>query len=192
MRSVTTTWRAPAWRATAVGHHADRPGPGDQHVLAQGLKVSAVCTALPSGSKIAATSGSTPSRWCQTLVIGSDDVLGEGARPVDADATGVGAEMAPAGQAVAAAAADDVALAADEVAEAEVVDVGADRDDLADELVADDHRHRDGLLRPRRPSCRCGRRCRRCRSCATAISTSLMPTSGSGTSESQRPGSACS
>ena len=30
----------------------------------------------------------------------------------------------------------------------EVVDVGADFDDLADELVADDHRHGDGLLRP--------------------------------------------
>ena len=32
---------------------------------------SAVCTALPNGSKIAATSRSTPSWWCQTLVIGS-------------------------------------------------------------------------------------------------------------------------
>ena len=97
-------------------------------------------TALPNGSKIAATSSLTPGQWCQTLVIGSDDVLGE--RPVtpDAEADRVGAQVAPAGQAVAAAAADDVALARDEVARAEVGDVGADLDDLADELVADDQR----------------------------------------------------
>ena len=32
---------------------------------------SAVWTALPNGSKIAATSSSIPGQWCQTLVIGS-------------------------------------------------------------------------------------------------------------------------
>ena len=57
--------------------------------------------------------------------------------PVDADALGVRAQVAPAGQAVAAAAADDVALAADDVARREVLDVRADLDDLADELVPD-------------------------------------------------------
>ena len=61
---------------------------------------------------------------------------------------GVRAEVPPAGHAVAAAAADDVPLAADEVARLEVGDVRADLDDLADELVADDERHRDRLLRP--------------------------------------------
>ena len=76
------------------------------------------------------------------------EVLGEGAGPVDADALRVLAEMAAAGQAVAAAAADDVPLAGDDVADLEVVDVAADRDDPADELVADHHRHGDGLLRP--------------------------------------------
>ena len=81
------------------------------------MKVSAVWTALPNGSKIAATSRSIPAAWCQTFVIGSEMQLGEGARPVDADAAGVGAEVAPAGHAVATAAADDVALAADDVAD---------------------------------------------------------------------------
>ena len=33
--------------------------------------VSAVWTALPNGSKIAATSSSTPGQWCQMFVIGS-------------------------------------------------------------------------------------------------------------------------
>ena len=58
------------------------------------------------------------------------------------------AQVPPAGQAVAAAAADDVPLAADDLAGVEVVDVRADLDDPADELVADDHRHGDRLLRP--------------------------------------------
>src|SRR6266536_2205040 len=60
--------------------------------------------------------------------------------------------MAAAGHAIAAAAADDVALTADEVADLEVAHVGAEPDHLADELVADDHGHRDRLLRPRIPA----------------------------------------
>ena len=57
---------------------------------------------------------------------GQGDELGEGAGAVDADALGVGAEVAAAGEAVAAAAADHVAFAADDVAGMKVVDVGAD------------------------------------------------------------------
>ena len=102
-------------------------------------------TALPNGSKIEATSSSMPGQWCQMFVIGSDDVLGERAGAVDAEADRVRAEVAPAGHAVAAAAADDVALAADEVAGGEVAHVRADLDHLADELVADHHRHGDRL-----------------------------------------------
>ena len=75
-------------------------------------------------------------------------VLGERPGPIDADALGVLAQVPPAGQAVAAAAADHVPLAADDLADVEVLDVRADLDDLADELVADHHRHRDRLLRP--------------------------------------------
>ena len=32
---------------------------------------SAVCTALPNGSKMAAISGSMPGQWCQMFVMGS-------------------------------------------------------------------------------------------------------------------------
>ena len=60
--------------------------------------------------------------------------------------------MSPAGQAVAAAAADDVPFAADEVADLEVAHVGADGGHLSDELVTDDHRHGDRLLRPGIPA----------------------------------------
>ena len=59
--------------------------------------------------------------------------------------------MAAAGETIAAASADDVAFAADDFAGKEVVHIFAGGDDLADEFMADDHRHGDGLLRPRVP-----------------------------------------
>src|SRR5213079_3119588 len=83
---------------------------------------------------------------------GQRDVLGERARTLHAEPDRMCAEVAPAGQAVAAAAADDVPLAADEVADLEVAHVGADGGHLADELVADHHRHGNRLLRPGIPA----------------------------------------
>ena len=70
------------------------------------------------------------------------------ARAVYAHPHGVGAQMAPAGEAVAAAAADYVAFPADHVAREEIDDIGAHRFNPADELVADRHGHGNGLLRP--------------------------------------------
>ena len=149
--SVTTTCRAPACRTTAAAMHADRAGAGDQHVLAEHVELRAPCA--PRCRTDRRSTGTSRDRWCghratQTLVIGSDEVLGERAGAIDADALGVLAQMPPAGQAIAATPADDVPLAADDVADVEVLDVRADLDDLADELVADDHRHRDRLLGP--------------------------------------------
>src|SRR5207244_2821182 len=77
--------------------------------------------------------------------------FGEGSCPVDSEPDRVRAEMAPAGHAVAAAAADDVSFAGDDVARSEVADVASDGGDLADELVANDHRDGDRGLRPRIP-----------------------------------------
>ena len=110
--------------------------------------VSAVCTAFPNGSKIAATSSSTPGQWCQMFVIGSATSSANAPGPLHAEPDRVGAQVPPPGHAVAAAAADDVPLAADDVARVEVAHVRADLDDLADELVPDHERHRDRLLRP--------------------------------------------
>jgi hypothetical protein len=64
------------------------------------------------------------------------------------DPLGVGAEVAAAGQAVAAVAADDVSLAADEIADGIPADVGAHAGDASDELVSDLHRHGNRPLRP--------------------------------------------
>ncbi len=53
-------------------HAADRARARDEHVLAEHGERSAVCTAFPNGSKIEATSSSTPAQWCQMFVIGSE------------------------------------------------------------------------------------------------------------------------
>ena len=146
--SVTTTWRAPAWRATATAMQPIGPAPVTSTSSPSTGNVSAVWTALPNGSKIAATSSSTPGPVVPDVGHRQRDVLGERARPLHAEPDRVRAEVPPAGHAVAAAAADDVPLAADDVARVEVAHVRADLDDLADELVPDHERHRDRLLRP--------------------------------------------
>jgi len=61
-------------------------------------------------------------------------------------------QVAPAGKAVSAAPTDDVPLATDDLSREKIDDVRPDLDNLADELVADDHRYRDCLLRPRIPA----------------------------------------
>ena len=129
-------------------HAADRAGAGDQHVLAEHVEGERGVDGVPErvedrGDLLVDARPVVPDvRHRQR------DELGERARPVDAEADRVRAEVAPPGHAVAAAAADDVALAADEVADGEVAHVRAERDDLADELVPDDHRHGDRLRRP--------------------------------------------
>jgi hypothetical protein len=80
-----------------------------------------------------------------------DDLFGERAIALDAEADRVGAQMPAAGPAVAAATAHHVTLAADDVAGRDVVDVAANLEHLADELVPHDQRRLDGPLRPRIP-----------------------------------------
>jgi hypothetical protein len=77
-----------------------------------------------------------------------DDVLGEGAVALDADADRIRAQPSTAGQAVATFAAGDVSLGADELAPVERRHVLAQLRDLAHELVADDEAGLDGVLRP--------------------------------------------
>ena len=61
------------------------------------------------------------------------------------------AELAPAALAVSAVPTGDVTLAGDSLADLEPDHVATELFDLAHELVADDHRHGDGRLRPRIP-----------------------------------------
>ena len=116
IQSVMTTCRAPACRTTAAAMMPIGPAPVISTSSPSTGNDSAVCTALPKGSKMAATSRIDCGSMPPDIGHRQRDVFGEGARPVHADALGVRAEMPAAGETVAAAAADDVAFAADNFA----------------------------------------------------------------------------
>ena len=130
------------------GHDADGAGAGDQHVLPQHgegqRRVHRVAERVEDRLHVA--------RNVRIVYphVGhrQGEVFRESAGPVDADPLRVLAEMPPARQAVAAAAAHHVPFAADDVADVEVLDVRAGLGNRTDEFMADDHRHGDGLLRP--------------------------------------------
>ena len=132
-------------------HQADRTGAADEHVLPEDRedqgRVDGVAERVEDRRDLGVDA------WPVVPDVGhrQDDVFGEGAVPADAEPDRAGAEVAAAGQAVPAAAADDVALTRHQVARLEVVDVAADLDDLADELVADDQRRDDRAAGPRVP-----------------------------------------
>src|SRR5688572_11685281 len=79
------------------------------------------------------------------------EILSERPRPVHANAFGVGTQMTPARQAVPAPTTDNMSLTAHHVTRMKIRHIGTDLDDLADELMPDDHRHRNRLLRPSIP-----------------------------------------
>ena len=105
-------------------------------------------TALPNGSKIAATSRSTSLRWCQTLVIGTEMNSANAPGRLTPMPWVSLHKMPPAGEAVAAAAAHHVALRADDFAREKIFHVRADFSDFADKLVPDHHGRGNRLLRP--------------------------------------------
>ncbi len=130
------------------GHDADGTRAGDENVLAEQWEgeggVDGVTERVEDGSDIRIDARAVD----PGIGHGQGKVLGKCAGAIDADALGIGAQMATAGQAIAAMAADDVALAADDLAGEKVAHVRADLDDFADEFVADDHGNRDGFSCP--------------------------------------------
>ena len=110
--------------------------------------MSAVWTALPSGSKMDWDVAGDSRFVVPDVGDRQGQVLGEGSRPVDAHAVGIHAEVAAAGQAVAALAADQVPFAADDIADLEVLDVASQFNDSPHEFVSDHHRDGHGLLGP--------------------------------------------
>ena len=136
-----------------VAHHgrrqaADRPGAGDEHVLADQVerqrRVHGVAERVEDGQSVER----------DPLVRRPDvdrrerQVLGEGAGRGRADAHAVRAEVTAPGAAVAAVAADDVPLAGRQLPELEAAHPVSQLDDPAHELVAGDQRHGDRALRP--------------------------------------------
>ncbi len=143
-----TTFRAPERLATIAPMMPIGPAPVTRTSSPTRSKESAVWTALPNGSKIAAISSGISSGIGTTLRLRNADKLAERAGTVDADAERVAAQMPPARPAVAALAANDMAFARDALADMVLGDRRADLGDLAAEFMADDHRHGNSLLRP--------------------------------------------
>ena len=77
-----------------------------------------------------------------------NDELGEAARTAHSDSLGVRAQVAAAGQAVAATSASHVPFTADQFSGPVIVHVRSDGHNFADEFVSDDERHRNCGLRP--------------------------------------------
>ncbi len=129
-------------------HDADRTGTGDQHVFAD--EIEGKCGVHGIAERIEDRGDLVRNiiRDRHDIVFRNADELAEGAGTVDADAERVAAEMAPARPAVAALAADDMAFAGDPLADMILGDGRTDLGDLAAEFMTDDHRHRNGLLRP--------------------------------------------
>src|SRR5437588_3128168 len=77
-----------------------------------------------------------------------NQILGEGAGPVHADAFGVRAKVAPSCKAIAAAPADHVSLAADDLPRIKIRHIRAGFHDFAHKFESDYHWDRDGACRP--------------------------------------------
>ena len=147
--SVMTTWRAPTWRATAARHDADRPGAGDQHVLADEVEgergVDGIAERIEDGADLVVD----PVGQRHDVEGGDAHIFGEGAGQVDADALGVGIEVELARRALARLFMPTTWPSPEtRWPTLRLRDVGADVGDLAGIFMADDHRHRHGLLRP--------------------------------------------
>ena len=145
---MITTCRAPACLLTIAAIMPIGPAPVTKTSSPSMGKASAVWTALPKGSKIAATSGSMGSRCTQALPDGKARYSAKAPATVDANDSGVNTQMAPPGPAVATPTADQVSLAADQIAYRNVADARTDLDNLAGELMAHRHRRLQSPLRP--------------------------------------------
>ena len=133
-------------------HAADRAGAGDEHVFAECREgergVHCVSERIEDRRNVLVY----PRPVVPDVRHRQRYVLGERAGPLYPEPDGVRTQVPAPCHAVPAATADDVPLAADEVADLEVAHVGADRGRLTDELVADNHRHGNRLLRPGIPA----------------------------------------
>ncbi len=129
-------------------HDADRPGAGDQHVLAYQVEGERGMRCIAEGIEDRRQVATDVVRDLERVEGGNGEIFGEGAGAVHADANGVAAKMPTPGAAVAAIAAGDVALAGDAVADIEALHLLAQGHDLADIFMANLHADGDGLGRP--------------------------------------------
>ena len=144
-----TTWRAPAWRTTGMAMMPMGPAPVMSTSSPSTGNESAVCTALPKGSKMAATSWLIFGIVPPDIGHGQRDQLGKGAGAIDADARVCDAQRwrRPARQ----------LRQRPQTTWPSPLTMSPGKKSLtfeptstisSDKLVADGHGHGDGLLRP--------------------------------------------
>ena len=109
--------------ADSRSHHADRSRTGNQHVFTQQVVlqggVHRIAERVEQGSHVQVYA-------CGVLPYighGQCQVFGEGAGSVDSDTTGVGAQVAPSGHAVATAAAHHMPFSGYDLPRVKIVDV---------------------------------------------------------------------
>ena len=129
-------------------HDADRPGAGDEHVLADQVERQRRVRRVAERVEDRRDLVGDVVRNLERVERRDHEIFGERAFAVDADADRVAAQMPAARAAVAAEAAGDMPFAGDAVADREAADLLPQLDDFAHVFVADVHRHRDRLLRP--------------------------------------------
>ena len=139
---------APAARATGIAIRPIEPTPVITTLFTLTPAAMTVCTALPSGSKIAAHFVRNRRIEPPDVVFRHRDVLGERSVAIDADDLDALADVRLAGAAEQAGEIGDVSLGRDAVAGAYRAHGVADGHDRPHELVPDDDRRLDARLRP--------------------------------------------
>ena len=129
-------------------HQSNRTGSGHQYIFAEHRERKRCMYRVPK--RIENSGDLKRNMMIVTPYVrhGKRNVLGKCSRAVHADALGMSAQMSPACQTVAAAAADHVAFSADDLSRMEIADVRANSYDLAHELMSDDKRYGDSRSRP--------------------------------------------
>ena len=130
------------------GHDADRARARDQNILTQHRKRERRVNRISKGIEDRGDFVRDRLRVLPDIHHRQDNIFRERARPVHADALRVRAQVAPPGQTIAAAPADDVPFPADQIPGMKVGHVRADFDNLSAEFVPDYERHMDRGSRP--------------------------------------------
>ena len=129
-------------------HEPDGTGTRDEHVFAEDRELEGGVDRVPERVEDGGY-GEIDARDVPPHVgLGDGDEVGEGSGKIDPDSLRLLTQMAPPGEAVATAAADDMALGADDLAYLEPGNIGPDLDDPACEFVTHGHRRRNRGLSP--------------------------------------------
>jgi hypothetical protein len=132
-------------------HDADGPGAGDENIFAEDIEgqrgVDGVAERVKDARHVAIHALAMMPDVCHR----QGDVFGKCAGPIDADPLCVSAKVPPSGQTVATTPADDVPSPETTSPGKKSVTFAPTSTISADELVPDNHRHRNGALSPSVP-----------------------------------------